>query len=139
MCLGALFAPTAFTFAIFVAKIWFQSIHESSPKGVQTCHVRETLRFLPQGLLTSFEEMSNFQCRLGWGLSVGCYLDSCTQIYTRVGLGVTFNVHHMKYALHSDLYHFSPPHFISLRITAQNNPFKAHNDSTWTRLPALKY
>ena len=117
-----------------------KAIYESYPKGVQTCHVRETLWFLTkQGLLTSLEEMSNSQCCLGWGLSVGCYLDICTQIYTWDGLGVNFNVRHMKYALHSALHFFSPAHFIFLGITAQNNPFKAHNDSTRTRLPALKY
>ena len=32
-------------FATFVVKIWFQSIHESSPKDIQTYLVRETLQF----------------------------------------------------------------------------------------------
>ena len=57
-----------------------------------------------QGLLTIIEEMSNSQCCLGWGLSVGCDLDICTQIYTWVALGVNLNFHTMKYALHSTLY-----------------------------------
>ena len=100
---------------------------------------RITPIFTTHGLLTCFSEMSISQCCLGWGLSDGCYLDVCTQIYTWVGLGVNFNVHHMKYALHSALCYFSPPPVISLEITAQNNPVKAHNDSTGTRLPALKY
>ena len=117
-----------------------KAIYESYPKGVQTCHVRETLWFLTkQGLLTSLEEMSNSQCCLGWGLSGSWHLDICTQIYTQVELGVNLGVHHMKYALHSALCFFYPRHYIFLGITAHNYPFKAHNDSTGTRLPALKY
>ena len=95
---------------------------------------RDTPIFTTQGLLTSFEEMSASQCCLGWGLSVCCYIDICTQIYTRVGLGVNFNVHHMKYALHSALCFLSHPPFISLGIPAQINPFKAHNDYIETKI-----
>ena len=63
----------------------------------------DTPFFTTPGLLTSFEEMSDFQCCLGWGPSVGSEIDICTQMYTRVGLGVILNVQHMKYALHSAL------------------------------------
>ena len=59
-------------------------------------------------------------------------------IYTWVGLGVNFNVHHMKYALHSALFFFSPPHIIFLGIIAQNNPFKAHSDSTKDKVTRFK-
>ena len=69
-------------FAIFVAKIRWQSNPWIFSQGCSDmpCE-RDTPIFTTPGLLTSFEEMSNSQCCLGWGLSVGCHLDICTQIY----------------------------------------------------------
>ena len=80
---------------------------------------RDTPISTTQGFLTSLEEMSDFQCCLGWGPSVDSEIDICTQMYTRVGLGVNLNVHHMKYALHSTLCFFSQTPFISMEIIVQ--------------------
>ena len=67
-------------------RIWF---HESAPRDIKTCLVRETLNF--EGLsnhpsfktkgLTEVGEILHSRCCLGWSLSVGCQQDLCTQIY----------------------------------------------------------
>ena len=94
-------------FAIFVAKIRWQSNPWIFSQGCSDmpCE-RDTPIFTTWGLLTSIEEKSDFQCCLGWGLLVGCYIEICTQICTRVGLEVNFNVHHICYALHSTPFFF---------------------------------
>ena len=60
-------------------------------------------------------------------------------IHTEVGLGVKFNVYHIKYALHSTAYYLSYPPFIHLGLAAQNNPYIAHNYSIETRVPPWKW
>ena len=83
-------------------------------QGCSICLVRDTPISTTQGLLTSLEEMSDSQRCLGWGLSIGCIVDICTQMYVHEWLEVNFNVHHMKYALHSALCFFGQPPSISL-------------------------
>ena len=123
-------------FAIFVAKIWFQSYLWmfryalwERPSDFQ--HTRVAHKFWRD---VKFPKLS------GMGPVNKLLLKFLhPNICTQVGLGVKCSVHHMKYALHSAFCFFSQPPFISLGITAQNNPSKAHNDSIETRIPTWKW
>ena len=87
-------------FAIFVAKIWFKSIHESSPRGVRSCDrvppISQTkggshkykIRHIP-------DTVRDRACEL-------VMTKISAPKYTYMGwVGVKFNVHHIKYTLHS--------------------------------------
>ena len=91
-------------FAIFVAKIWFHSLHESSPKGVQTCLGIETPHIVPHKEAHKYCKDVKFPMMSGMRFNWLPERYLHPNIHTRVGFGVKFNVHHIKYALQSPLY-----------------------------------
>ena len=60
-----LYAPK--TYAIFIAKIWFQSINESSPTVIQTCLVNETLQIYTQNGAHNIPRFVQFPMLFGMG------------------------------------------------------------------------
>ena len=76
---------------IFVANVQFHSIHESSPRGVQTCLVFETLLFFTQKLAHKYRRIVKFPMLSGMG-PVNWLLDRFLHpnIRTWVGFGVKF-------------------------------------------------
>ena len=57
-----IYIATTIMFAIFFVKIWFQSIYESSPKGIQKCRVREAFQYHTRGLTTF--RLSGYECSM---------------------------------------------------------------------------
>ena len=130
-----LYAPKMF--AIFVANLWFQSIHESSPKDIQTCLVRENLNFSTHKGAHKYRRDVKFPMLFGMELVKRLWSRPLhPNIHTEVGFGIKFNVHHIKYALYSALY-FQV--IIHSGLAAQNYPFKADNNSIETRIPTWKW
>ena len=54
------------------------------PRGVRHALWGKPSKFQLKRGLTSVEGMSYSRCCLGWSLSIGCYIDLCTQMYIQM-------------------------------------------------------
>ena len=125
-------------FVIFVAKIWSPSIHESSPKAVQTCLVRGTLRiFTHKGAHKNWRYIK-FAMLFGMEpVNLLLWKSLHPNEYTQVGFRCQTQCSPHERCVVAILFLTHPP-FIYLGITAQDNPFKANNEFVETRIPTFE-